>query len=249
MPAAAGLDYGLGIVCLLMVTPHVEAERIAQQLLVGCEDYLRQHGARVLCGGGFLEPNPFYLGLCGGSGSWGMPAADMTAVRTFRAAGYQEVQHWLIYQRELAGFRPPVDRHLIQLRRQLPLEPAPDALPADWWEACVYGQVDQTHFVVAPSAGEPAWGTAAFWDVEPIASSWGVHAMGLLQISVFHGPAEGGQEIVATHLLGESLRQLHAYGVTRAEIQANSCDSLLNDVCQRLGFREVDRAVGFRKTL
>jgi hypothetical protein len=127
-------------------------------------------------------------------------------------------------------------------------------MPVDWWEACMFGQIDRTHFVASPRALDETWGRADFWDVEPMASSWGVHAMGLLQLDIAEIPAGGKPEdyekaIMATFLLGEALRQLHSCGVTLVEVQSAAENSLLLETCQRLGFKEVNQGIRFRKQL
>jgi hypothetical protein len=248
--SGSDLDRATGIICLIMVAPHAEQQEIAAQLLADSERYLKERGSRAIYGGSYDDRGPFYLGLYGGSGAPGVLASDRMQQTTYVAAGYEAVQRTRILQRELAGFRPLVDRRIIQLKRELQLEASADLLPATWWDACTLGQIDRTQFVLAPRRGGRPLGTAHFWDVEPMASSWGVHAMGLLEITIEdagHEDHEAAQ--LTSFLLGESIRQLQSCGVTLVEVLVHDTDEILGEVCHRLGFQEVNQGIRFRKPL
>jgi hypothetical protein len=242
-----GIDRRHGLVCLVMVAPHPQRAQIAAGLLSRCEEYLGECGAETVYGGCLQELSPFYLGLYGGSRSPGVLDSDAVQLELFREAGYQTDREFVISQLQLTGFRPPVDRALVQLKRQCRLEPALDVPPASWWEACTFGQIDRMRLVLAPVHGGPEWGVAEFWDMEPLASSWAVHAMGLLRMTVQNAGEASDQNALATCLLQESIRHLHSYGVTLIEVQTESTDRLLIDACQRLGFLEVGRGLRFVK--
>ncbi|MFV1967747.1 MAG: hypothetical protein ACC628_20135 [Pirellulaceae bacterium] len=242
------LNRDLGITCLLMVAPHPKQTETVAQLLTLSEQYLAEGGSRLLYGGSCDERGPFYLGLYGGSGAPGILASDAIQLDVYRSAGYEEVHRTRILQRELAGFRPLVDRRIIQLKRELQLDASAGSLPATWWDACSLGQIDRTDFTLTPRNGGEPWGIAYFWDVEPMASSWGVHAMGLLHITIDedkHSEHERAQ--LTMYLLSESIRQLQSCGVTLVEVQVHDGDELLGDICQRLGFREVNHGIRFCK--
>ena len=86
--------------------------------------------------------------------------------------------------------------------------------------------------------GEPS-GSATYWDMEPLASSWGVHASGLSHLEV---PPDLRRNGLATYLVGESLRQLQSQGVTLVEAQVATDNEAAVGLMQKLGFTEVDRA-------
>jgi GNAT superfamily N-acetyltransferase len=242
------LDREIGILCLIMVAPHAEQQEIASQLLAHSERYLTERGARAIYGGSYDDRGPFYLGLYGGTGAPGVLASDQMQLDTYRAAGYETLQRTRILQRELAGFRPLIDRRIIQLKRELQLEASADLLPATWWDACTLGQIDRTQFMLTPRNGGRPIGIAHFWDVEPMASSWGVHAMGLLEINIDDvGREEHEAAQLTTFLFGESIRQLQSCGVTLVEVLVHDTDDLLGETCQRLGFQEVNQGIRFCK--
>jgi len=240
----SGVSTELGVTCMVMVAPHVDREPIAAELLARSEDYLRKAGARVLYAGGIRPLCPFYLGLYGGSELPGVLASDTAAQELYRANGYQEIDRCVVLHLGLAGFRPVVDRQQMQVRRRYNIEAVFDPPTTNWWDACTIGQTECTRFDLTSLGGGPPAGMAVFWDMEPIASSWGVHAAGLYQLEVEESARRQG---LATHLVGEALRQLHSHGVTLIEVQAMQHFSAAIGLYKKLGFQEVDQGVVFRK--
>lgn len=246
----SGLDFEAGATYLLMVAPHARQSEIAAGLLAHSEAYLRRSGARELYGGALDPLGPFYLGLYGGSLSPGVLVSDRAQLETYQAAGYVEDHRVLILHRDLAAFRPPVDHRTVKWKRQYSLDTCADPAPADWWDACIFSQIERVRFTLSPRPEGPAIGEACFWDIEPMASTWGVHAMGLLRQSV-HCQEENDPERTAltTHLLAESIRCLQSRGVTLVEVQVDRDDEVLQAASQKLGFREVNQGIRFRKAV
>jgi hypothetical protein len=238
----SGLEPHSGATSLLLVSSHEQHDAIARELLARSEQFLCDRGARMLYGGGTETLAPFYLGFYGGSRLPGVLASDSATADLFRTSGYTETNFGRIFRRDLAGFRPPVDRHLIQVRRKHQFAQTADSLPQDWWEASLFSQIDRLRFELSPPLGGKPVAWACFWDIEPLASSWGVHAMGLLDLEM---PRDAPD--VATFFVGEMLRQLQSYGTTLVEIQAGVEEQAVADVCRRLGFDETDQGLLFRK--
>jgi ribosomal protein S18 acetylase RimI-like enzyme len=243
-PAGDGLDREVGTTSLLMVGAHPAREEIAAELLSRSERYLLARGCRVLLGGNAYPANPFYLGLYGDSWSPGLLESDAETIGWFRNAGYEETQRCSIQQRTLGGFRPIVDRLQMQLRRQYQIESAYDPPVTNWWDACTIGQTERTlHKLLSHRTGQVV-GTAIFWDMERISTSWGVQAVGLLHVEV--DAALRGQGL-GTFLVGEALRRLHQGGMALAETQAAEDNPAALALFRKLGFRQVDRGVVLRK--
>ena len=82
--------------------------------------------------------------------------------------------------------------------------------------------------------------------MEPLASSWGVHAEGICDWQV---TVEENHEAISLFLMGETMRQLSNKGASLVEVQLpmQATDKLT--VCQRLGFSEVDQGLELMKTL
>lgn len=240
----SGLNYEQGTTCLVMVAPGEHQIAVGLELLAECEAYLVHRGAQTLFGGGTDFMAPFYFGLYGGCRVSGVLQSDAVQTRIFREAGYLEQQRTRVLQRDLAGYRPLVNREIMQLRRQCQLQRAGDVVAANWWEAASMGQIDQVRFELAMRNGNQRLGQVSFWDIEPLASSWGIHAMGMLQFEVNDGERRATS---ASFLLGEAIRELQSCGVTLVEVQADDEDGELVDVCANLGFQHVDSGIQFQR--
>jgi ribosomal protein S18 acetylase RimI-like enzyme len=82
--------------------------------------------------------------------------------------------------------------------------------------------------------------------MEPLARSWGVRAAGLVQVNIDPTMRRQG---LATQLLGETMRQLRSQGVSLAEVQAMQRNTAALGLYTKLGFREVEQGIVFRKDL
>ena len=238
------LDHTNGTTALLLVSPHRDRDTIARELLARSEQYLLERGATTLFVGATKILAPFYLGLYGGSQLSGVLASDTVTRELFHASDYAETAHARIFRLDLTSFRPPVDRELMQVRRQYQVAKLADSLPRNWWEACEFAAIERVVFALLPKAKGPPVAEAKLWDVEPMASSWGVHAMGFLELIV---SATANECAVATHFVSDIFRQLQGFGTTLIEFHLQTDQTLGIEVCQKLGFEEIDQGVLFRK--
>ncbi len=236
----SALDHSVGATCMLLVAEHMQRAEIAAQLLAHSEAYLRSCGATTIRGGGSPRVAPFYAGLYGGCSVPGVLETDHRTLELYRRAGYVETARRVILQRPVAGFRAVMDRQQIQLRRQYIVEPAADPAPRTWWEACTDGLLDRHVYVVRPRAGGEAVAVAMFWDMEPLASSWGVHARGLTRLDL---PAHLDREPLGVFFLSEALRLMQLDGVTLVEVHLGAADAALLQLFHKLGFQAVEQAV------
>jgi ribosomal protein S18 acetylase RimI-like enzyme len=232
-----------GVTCLIMVKPGVEPS-IAGELLARCEVFLQALGAKTLYGGGSYPLAPFYYGLYGGSEFSGVLDSDTRTQAIFQAHGYRVFKRSLVLHRDLAGFRPVVDRVQMQIRRQTSVEMVVDPPTATWWEACVFEPFDRTRCVLMARDGGPPLAAVNFWSMETMLGAWGVHAVGVAGLEV--GPVRRRQGL-ATYLLGEALRHLHAQGVALAEVHVAQENTAAQALFRNLGFEQVDASVLYRK--
>lgn len=243
-PDGNDLSTERGVTCMLLVAPHPQQEEIARELLVQSEDYLVRRGAKTLYGGCIEPLNPYYLGLYGGSELPGVLASHTQLVQLFAQMGYRDAERTVIMHRQTAGFRPTVDRTQMSLRKRFKLEMIPDPPTSTWWEACTIGMTERLLFQLVPKDGGSAVAVATFWDIEPLASSWGVRAMGLMRMATAPDQRRQG---LATLLLGECVKELQQQGIVQIELQCMQ----QNQVAQRLylkhGFQQVDTGVVFQK--
>jgi GNAT superfamily N-acetyltransferase len=240
----ATLSTEMGAVGMLLAAPSEPFESIAEPLLEASEAYLRSRGAKLLYAGGVFPLNAFYLGLYGGSELPGVLESDARLLEFYRTHGYAEIDRVAVLQRELPGFRPLVDRAQMQIRRGYRIEAVLDPPARSWWEACTLGHADRTRFHLYPRGSEEPAASVAYWHIEPLASSWGVHAVGVLDLETSPGARRQG---LATFLLGESLRQLQSHGVTLVEAQTMASNEAALAMYRKLGFQCVDQGVVLRK--
>ena len=240
------LDVEVGVTCMLMVVPHPKRELIGIELLRRCESYLIKCGATRLRGGCDGLLNPFYLGLYGGTRLPGILVTDTLSTTVFQATGYQQVACNVILDRDLSGFRPMVNRRLMHLRRNSSVEIVFDPPAENWWESCTLGHISRTRFDIRRRDGGESCGNATYWDIEPLSDSWGVQAVGLIDLNVVD---QHRREGMATHLIGESLRQLHADGAGLVGVQVEEENVVARKLFDNLGFSEIDRGIVFEKVI
>lgn len=237
------LDTGVGVVSLVLVRPEADPA-VAGELRACVESYLQARGARTIFGGGRYPFCPFYYGLYGGSEITGMLDSDPRLQAVFQSAGYEVAESRLVLRRELAGFRPPVDRNQMQLRRHTTLDTIIDAPTKTWWGAIVLEPFERTQYFLQTRDGETGSASVQFWNMETMIGAWGVRAVGISGLEVSSTKRRQG---LATYLLGESLRQLHAQGYALAEVHVQEDNPSAVRLFRKLGFEEVDRSVLYRK--
>ena len=119
-----------------------------------------------------------------------------------------------------------------------------EVLPDNWWDAGVWSLHEWTRFdLVLPDGGEPIV-SATFWDVDPLARSWGVQTVGLARLE---DTAEARQEGLTAFLLAEVLRQYQSSGYAHFEAQADVTDQTLRALFQQLGLVEYDQGALWAK--
>jgi hypothetical protein len=242
---AQELNRDSGVICQLLVVPRADAGEVAGELLRAGEIFLRSSGAKELLGGGVGVDAPFYLGLYGGCRLPGILAGDSLMINTLQAAGYVEHRQLAIWQRRLDGFRPPIDREWVALRRQFRLEPLDDDRVSSWREACAFSWIERTQFQIVTLPRGARQATLTFWDIEPLAADWGERAMGLAAVT-FEDPA------TAPNLLGcflaDAMRHFQTQGISLVEVHTEATNDVLATACQKLAFRQVDHGIQLRKT-
>jgi len=238
------ISHMLGVTCMLMVRHDYRRQGIGRELITRSERYLRDLGAKVLYGGGIRPLNPFYLGLYGGSELPGVLDSDQAAQQIYRACGYHEIDRTRIFQRDLADFRSPVDRQQMQIRRRMTLEVTQDPPTNTWWEACTLGGFERTRFELVEKSSRRTLASAISWRIEPLGTSWGVHAAGLIDLEVQDGHRKQG---LGTALLSEAMKHMRLSSFHRVEVQTMQANSVELRLYKKLGFQEVDGGAVLRK--
>jgi len=240
----SAIDTSVGSTLLVVVVPHAEQERIGTDLLERCESYLRRRGATTLLGGGSAEMRSFYLGLYGGADLPGILDSSPGMQAVFRRAGYAETERIGVLRRRLAGFRPPVNRLQLAIRRSTTLRVIDEPARRTWWEAATTTGIALRRYELR-GTGEALLGTASFWDMQPLAAAWGVSATGLIHVGI---EGDRRRQGLASYLVAEALHDLAQEGVTLAETHVSDTNGPAMQLFTKLGFDIIEHGTLFRKT-
>ncbi|HET6879084.1 MAG TPA: GNAT family N-acetyltransferase [Pirellulales bacterium] len=233
-----------GSTCLVMVETEYRRQGVGTALLIRSEAYLRERGAQVIYGGGIAPLNGFYLGLYGGSELPGVLDTDGAEQRLFRSHGYREIDRVYVLERPLAGYRPPVDREQLQIRRRSAIEAVLDPPAANWWEACAWSGLEQTHYQLSLRDLGRVVARAGAWSLEPLSAGWGVRAAGIAALEVDNAVRRQG---MATYLLGDVMRQLASQGYGLVQVQTMQGNQPALKLYEKLGFQLVNQGAVYRK--
>lgn len=239
-----GLDTEMGVTQLVMLDRSVDDPALADRLLEQSEAYLRGRGAKVLYGGGIHPLNPFYLGLYGGSELPGVLDSDQTQLSLFQRNGYTESGRVVVLQRELSRFRSLVSRTQRQLRRETSIDYTSSPDNSDWYTACNQCGIDQLAFSLIRRGDQAVLAELALWEVEPIASSWGIRTAGLWNLHVEESYRRNG---LATYLVSEALKEVQKRGMSMVEVHTMADNTPALAFYDKLGFTRVDSGAVLRR--
>ncbi len=239
----SGIDTSIGTTMLVVTVPNDAEAATAAGLLARTEDYLRRRGAAALRGGGSAAVGGFYLGLYGGAGLPGILDSSAGMQDVFRRAGYAEAERVAVLRRPLAGFRPPVNRLQMAIRRATTLRVIDEPARRSWWEAATTTGIALRRYELR-NAAEELLGSGTFWDMQPIASAWGVTAAGLLHVDIEGARRRQG---LASYLVAEALHDLAQEGVTLVEAQVVETNAPALNLFDKLGFTIADRGTLFSR--
>jgi len=240
----SAIDTRVGTTLLVAVVPHEDEAQIGNALLSRCEEYLRRRGAEVLLGGGSADMRSFYLGLYGGSDLPGILDSSMAMQDVFRRGGYREADRIAVLRRRLAGFRPPVNRLQLAIRRNTVLRVIDEPTRRTWWEAATTTGIALRRYELHNHTDE-VLGLASFWDMQPLAEAWGVVAAGLMHIDIQGGRRREG---FAHYLVAEAMHDLEQEGVTLVETHTSQGNTAALKLFGKLGFETAEHGTLFEKS-
>jgi ribosomal protein S18 acetylase RimI-like enzyme len=243
---ATYIDPAIGTISLLLVEPREDRSQVADELLALAEDYLRGRGSQTIYTGTCDGRGPFYLGLIGGSELPGVPAADEFAVSLFSRHGYVESMPNTLFERDLAGLRPVIDRIQMQLRRRASVEAIFDPPPRSRWEACTLGGYSTIGYVIRRRDGGPDPGSVLYWNMDPLSAGRHARLAGMLDLSIETAARRQGW---GKYLLSESLRHLASQGITAVQAQTTPDQPEAAELLRKLGFQEIATGMILKKTL
>jgi GNAT superfamily N-acetyltransferase len=235
----------IGLVCMLVVQQHAERTTIMRELLSQCEAYLRGRGALEFRVGATFPLSPFYMGLHGGSDLPGIGKSDEEMKQFYTEQGYEPSGGTIAFVRALDRFRPPVDRQVLQHRRQYQLVPQVNPSQTNWWESCVFGPTDRIRFLLTTKQRAEPCGEITYWDMGPLSTRAGSGGMGLINLQIAE-PLRG--QGLGLFLAAESLKQLENSGVHRIETQTHRNNQIGQRMLKKLEFFPLREGIALRKT-
>ncbi len=242
-PDRRAIDTRTGSTLLVVVVPHAAEQEIGDELLRRSERYLRDRGATALQGGGSDRFRGFYLGLYGGSDLPGVLDSSPGMQQVFLRGGYQRRERVSVHRRSLDGFRVPVNRLHIAIRRTTTLHVIDEPERRNWWEAATTTGVALRRYELRTKPRE-LLGSATFWDMQPLSQAWGLLAAGLLHVDI-EGPRR--RQGLAQYLVAEAMQDLAEEGVALVEAQTSDANAPAAALFEKLGFGVAEHGSIFEK--
>ena len=239
----SGIETSTGTTMVVVVVPHDQHAAIGDALLARCEDYLRRRGSQTILGGGTPDIGGFYLGLYGGSGLPGILDSSPRMQEVFARAGYAEAERIAVMRRSLSGFRPPVNRLQLAIRRSTTLRVIDEPARRSWWEAAATTGIALRRYELR-GQDESLLGHGSFWDMQPLATAWGVVAAGLMRVDIEGDRRRRG---LANYLIAEALHDLAQEGVTIAEAHVVAANDAAMQLFLKLGFQTTSHGTLYRR--
>ena len=112
-----------------------------------------------------------------------------------------------------------------------------------WWEAATTTGLALRRYVLRNQA-EELLGSATLWDMQPLASAWGVMAAGLMHVDIEGTRRRQG---LASYLVAEAMHDLASEGVSLVETHVSQDNAAALSLFGKLGFQAVEHGTVFRK--
>jgi ribosomal protein S18 acetylase RimI-like enzyme len=238
-PNQSGLDYSVGIICIIAVNSANRHQKIGTQLLAEAEKYLRDRGAKEIYAGSQRPMNPFYFGLYGGSDSPGFLTAEGDAAPFFESHGYRILRSVCVFQRELREAINIVDHRFTTLRRKYEIQVGPHDTVSSWWDECVHGMIEPEpiDFWLEDKKTGLVAAKASVWEMEGFSKRWNYPTAGIFDFFIQPHLRRQG---LGRFLLTQVLRYLHEQFFGLVEVQSPETNEGAASLIRSLGFQQVD---------
>jgi hypothetical protein len=134
----------------------------------------------------------------------------------------------------------------MNLKRQFDFSVEQDPAAFSWWEACTLGESYRVRYSLTDRTSRESVASVTYWDMQPLAGSWGARAMGMYDLRVADRFRRSG---MATCVINESLKHLAQDGVGIVEAQTLLSDERVCGCFAKLGFAQTDMALQLRKLI
>lgn len=243
--AQTAVNKATGVICAIAVRPSHRRQDIGSELLHRCESYLSASGAQAIYAGPMPPLHPFYLGLYGGSDLPGFLASDAAAESFLRHHNYQVHGTTLVLHRALGEPVNIADGRFAGLRRRFELRMAHMSRAGTWWQECVQGPIEVVEFLLVDKTSGDIVARTPVWEMDGFSWRWNQPTVGILSIEVREDLRRQG---LAKFLLAQLLRYLQEQFFALVEVQVNQANPAAINLCQGIGFTQVDIGRQYKKT-
>ena len=242
--ARSALDKSRGVISVVMVRPDVRRKGVGRELVRMAEQYLVENGAKSIHAGESQNLDPFYLGMYGSSSPVGFLESDPNAAPFMKALGYEAVEKWLVFNRDISVRTDPFDPRLINIRRSVELAITDRPSVASWWWMTKQGRLDSLNFDLLPRGGGPMIATGSCWRMVLHGIARGRETVGLHDLFVQENFRRKGY---AKALVLEVIRRLRQESINAVELAVGESNVAAIELAKWLGFAQVDSGVAYKK--
>lgn len=238
------LNKSEGVVCSVIVHPDYRRQKIGTQLLAKTEDYLREQGAETLWAGPARDRDPYYVGLYGGSRPSGFLVSDELSQPFFEHAGYQPTETHLVFQRDIANRKDPINFRLVTLRRKMEIEVVDIPAENSWWWYTRFGRLDTVRCQLYQKSTKELVAAVTIVGLDLYINCWQERAVGLCDLYVSESERRKGYGQLLLH---EVIRRMREELITRIEVHSNAADDRIIGLVTSCGFEQVDTGIVYKK--
>ncbi len=239
-----GLDVTKGVISALIVAPSHRKQGVAKTLLKHAEEYLIQKGARQIQAGQSRNCDPFYLGTYGGARGSGFLESDPLAAIFFQSMGYVKQESFAILQFDLKHGKLPVDRLILEHKRNTDLVISDKPCQRNFWWFSHYGNIESRNFqLVGKRTGDRIASVSVIW-LDNYIAVWKERAIGLVDL---HVEEPFRNQSFSLTLVTETLRKLKDDMISCAEIHVTESNPVAMKAILSANFTPVDRGIVYVK--
>jgi ribosomal protein S18 acetylase RimI-like enzyme len=242
----SGLSPMTGVICVVAVRPSHRRQGIGTELVRRCEQYLLDRGGQLMFAGPRYPHNPFYFGLYGGSGLPGFLISDTLAEPFFQHLGYTACGTTLVFHRGLQDSMKLIDPRFMEFRQRFEIHAGAARARATWWQNAVLGMIEPMEFFLHDKSANVYVAEAMLGDMEGFSWRWNQPAIG---INSFEVEAKHRRQGLGKFFLAQLLRYFQDQCFLVAEVQLDESNAPAIEMCQAVGFDQVDVGKVYRREL
>ncbi len=238
------LSPDIGVICILVVHPDYRRRGVGREHVRRLEGFLTDSGAKTILAGPAEPFDPFFVGLYGGSQPSGFLDSDPDARPFFEALGYEAVESFVIFQRDLRSGREPMNFRMVNIRRKTELVLAENEPLPTWWWATRFGRLDTLRFQLITKDDKTPLAAVTILGLDLFYPRWRERVIGLIDLTV---PEEHRRQGYGQALLLEIAKRLREELVDRLEAHISLSNEPAQEVFKSAGFNQVDQGTVYRK--